>query len=96
TLAQAPPAGAEAVRLVVSVVERKCWVQATADGVKLFEGKLLGGEVRTFEAKDDLKILFGDLGAVRLELNGRDLGTPGRPGQVGTLTFTPSTGSQQG
>lgn len=95
TLAQAPeaiPPIVEEVRLTVTVVGDRAWLRVVADGAEespLYQGTLTSGATRTFEAKDSLQILFGNLGGVRLELNGRDLGVPGRPGQTGTLIFTP-------
>lgn len=89
--AQTPVAG---VSLKVDVVGDKAWMQASADGndaQPLYSGTLSSGQSRTFEAKDYVKLLIGNLGGVRLTFNGQDLGVPGQPGQVGTLRFPPDT-----
>lgn len=95
-IAQASPPAPEGVRLVVSVIDARCWILVTADGQRVFERTLPAGESRTFVGSRQIKAVFGNLGAVRLELNGRDLGTPGAPGQSGSYTFDPTTTTLQG
>lgn len=90
TLAQAP-APMQGVNVLVSVIGQKAWMEVHTDGNEddaVFTGMLLSGQSQTFTGTDRVKMLIGDLGAVRLSLNGRDLGTPGQPGQVGTREFT--------
>jgi cytoskeleton protein RodZ len=96
-IAQAP---ADGVRLTVQVISDKSWVAAYLDGndsESAYQGTLVSGDARTFDAKDRVKLIVGNLGAVRLTVNGRDLGIPGLPGKVGTFNFTPeSTSPSQG
>lgn len=83
-----------AVRLTVGVVGARCWMRVLADGntvLPIFEGTLLNGESRSFEANELITVTFGNLGAVRVTVNGVDLGAPGSPGQVGTFRFGPDT-----
>ena len=39
----------------------------------------------------ELRVRVGDLGAVKVRLSGRDLGTPGPSGQVATFVLTPES-----
>lgn len=95
-----PPAQAAlgGVKLTLTVVGDKSWVEAYAEGDEaqnqpLFKGIVPGGDVKTFEAKDRLRTRIGNLGGVRITLNGRDLGVPGQAGQAGSFVFDPSTTS---
>jgi len=90
TFAQATPP-MQGVNVLVSVVGDKAWMEVHTDGNEakaIFTGLLTSGQTQTFTGTDRVKLLIGDLGAVRLSLNGKDLGTPGQPGQVGTREFT--------
>lgn len=83
-----PPAEAR-VRLRVEALE-DATVSVLADGQPLFEGALRAGTARTFNGRDVVEILLADAGAVRLTLNGTDLGTPGQPGAVYRQQYGPS------
>jgi cytoskeleton protein RodZ len=66
------------------------WVQVTtASGKELFQGNLHRGQVKTFTDRQRIKLVVGNAGAVTLTVNGTDVGTPGRPGQVARVQFTP-------
>lgn len=66
------------------------WVQATtASGKELFQGNLRRGQVKTFTDRQRINLVVGNAGAVTLTVNGTDVGTPGRPGQVARVHFTP-------
>ena len=58
-------------------------------GPKVFEGTLTTGAVRDFRSDKPLYLVLGNAGAVTLLVNGRDLGSPGGPGQVVRTTFGP-------
>jgi cytoskeleton protein RodZ len=95
-VAQAP---SEGVRLTVQVVGDRSWVAAYLDGndaQSAYQGTLSSGDAKTFDATDAIKLIVGNLGAVRLTVNGRDFGTPGLPGKVGTFNFTPESTSPSG
>ncbi|HYN98133.1 MAG TPA: RodZ domain-containing protein [Actinomycetota bacterium] len=91
--AASPTAPIEGVNVVVTVVGQRSWMQATADGADppVFTGTKVEGEVLNLTAQENLKIVIGNAGAVRVSVNGRDLGPPGQPGAVGTFTFTPES-----
>lgn len=96
-VAQAPsPSG---LQLSVTVIGEKSWLRVLADGGEqaVFESTMFEGDTRVFEASSLLRVTIGNLGAVRIQLNGRDLGSPGAAGQFGTFVFTPaSTGFSRG
>ncbi len=80
------------VFLRVRVPGGKCYVQVREGGPrgpKLFEGILATGAVKDFRSAKPLYLLLGNAGAVTLVVNGRDIGSPGRPGQVVRTTFGP-------
>ncbi|MBX6382064.1 MAG: helix-turn-helix domain-containing protein [Microbispora sp.] len=58
-----------------------------AKGNAIFQGTLPQGKTTTYSAKDRMRVVIGDAGAVRLEVNGKDLGTPGKDGQMIRRTF---------
>ncbi|WP_327044636.1 helix-turn-helix domain-containing protein [Microbispora sp. NBC_01189] len=75
--------------VVVKVTTRKpSWIAVKdAKGKAIFEGTLPEGKTETYSAKDRVKMVIGDAGAVRLVVNGKDLGAPGRDGQMVRRTF---------
>lgn len=89
------PSRIQGVRLTVNVIGERSWLRVLADRNEspIFQGTLFEGASKTFEAKEVLTVTFGDLGAVSVVMNGKDLGIPGAPGQVGTFQFSPATTS---
>jgi cytoskeletal protein RodZ len=70
--------------VVVQVkAKRSSWldVKDGSDRV-LFSGTLKEGRTSVWKAKKRLKVTFGDGGAVLLQVNGKNLGTPGRRGEI--------------
>lgn len=93
-LAEAPTAAPQGINLVVSAVGNRSWLRVELDNdpARPFQGIIAAGGSRSFQANSSIKVTFGNLSAVRLNVNGRDLGRPGAPGQtVGTFTFTPDS-----
>jgi cytoskeletal protein RodZ len=80
----------DGVTVTLAVTGRASWVRATTQGGKtLFEGTLRNGDSRTFRDKAKVALLLGNAGAVSLVVNGKDLGTPGKTGQVLNTEFVP-------
>ncbi|MEW9532231.1 helix-turn-helix domain-containing protein [Microbispora sp. NPDC049125] len=75
--------------VVLKVFARKpSWIYIKdGKGHPLFQGTLTEGKTTTWKAKNRMKVVFGDAGAVRLEVNGKDLGIPGKDGQTVRRTF---------
>lgn len=63
-------------------------VSVTADGEKVFDGRINAGETRQFTARERFEISAGDSAALLLELNGQVLPPLGTPGQPGKATLT--------
>lgn len=66
------------------------WVSVTrSDGSVVFEGNISDGQVKTFRDAKRLQVVLGNAAGVELTVNGQELGSPGGPGEVANLTFTP-------
>lgn len=63
--------------------KRSSWLDVKdMSGRKLFSGTLEAGKTSVWRADKGVKVVFSDGGAVSLQLNGKNLGAPGRRGQV--------------
>ncbi|MBB4940603.1 hypothetical protein FHR32_004980 [Streptosporangium album] len=81
---QRVPAGkrGEPVLFQVKAV-RPAWLDVReAGGRRLFSGMMEEGKTSVWKAKKGVKVTFGDGGAFRVRVNGKNLGTPGPSGQV--------------
>jgi cytoskeleton protein RodZ len=65
------------------------WTRVTADGQLSFEGVPGADERRTFRAKRSIDLVLGAPAAVRLTVNGKELGVPDRSGAIWRGSFTP-------
>ena len=82
------PAQVNGVNLVVTGVSGKSWVGlTTTDGEQIFNGQISAGQVATFSDPNLIRAVIGNAGAVKLILNGKDLGVPGAQGEVIRLDF---------
>lgn len=83
--AASTPAG---VNLVVTGINGKSWIGLTnANGEQVFNGQISSGQVATFTDPQLIKAVIGNAGAVKLNLNGSDLGVVGAEGEVVRLDF---------
>jgi cytoskeletal protein RodZ len=73
----------------VEITGDASWVEAIADGQKIFAQTLHAGESRTFKATERLVLVLARAREVTITANGRILGTPSEPSYVGV--FTPAT-----
>ena len=60
--------------------EGDCWLEASADGKELFAGILHAKESKHFEAKDKLIVKYGNIGVVRIKVNGEAVDLKGEHG----------------
>ena len=74
------------VRVEIATL-RPAWIRATVDGERAFERLVPEGRTIPLVAARSIELLIGDAGAVRLTLDGKDLGVAGRPGQVVSRRF---------
>lgn len=93
TIAQAPPVS-EKVQVALTISGDKCWMRVVIDGDDehpTFSGTLANGATKTFEADQSIKILFGNIGAVSVIHNGKELGSLGEVGKTRTIVFDRSS-----
>lgn len=84
------------VFLRVRVTNSKSYVTVRADGKTAFQGLLTAPALRDFSATHAIHLVIGNAAAVQLVVNGHDLGSPGRPGEVVRLDFGPGDPSSTG
>jgi hypothetical protein len=78
----------DGVNLVVTGIGGKSWIGLTnAKGEQVFNGQISSGQVATFTDPLLIKAVIGNAGAVKLNLNGSDLGVAGAEGEVVRLNF---------
>ena len=73
---------------VTATFTADCWLEVKADGKTVYEGTLKKGDSQTWKGTDKVTVRVGDAGAVSFSVNGTDLGTAGKTGQVANKTFT--------
>lgn len=84
-----PPSPAASAPLRLKIEAGKTTAMTvTADGSKVFDGSIIAGENRTFEAQNRFQVTARDAGALLLELNGHTLAPIGPPGRSGKVTLT--------
>ncbi|MFE3449240.1 helix-turn-helix domain-containing protein [Nonomuraea sp. NPDC059194] len=78
--------------VVVKVVAKRSSYLNVRDseGRKLFAGTLKAGKTSTWTAKKTVRMTIHDAGAVSLQVNGKDLGSPGARGELVRRTYGPS------
>ncbi len=64
------------------VAEELTWIQATSDGKRVFADALQANQTRTIEAADRVRLLIGNAGGVKIQLNGKEIPQVGPRGQV--------------
>jgi cytoskeletal protein RodZ len=84
-----------ATSVVVTAVNGKTWLGVTdSNGNQVFSGQIRQGESQSFNDSQQLNVVVGNAGAVTLNVNGKDAGSPGATGEVVHLQFGPGTSSQ--
>lgn len=82
------PAG---VNLVLTGVNGRSWVGLTnSEGASVFNGHIAAGQVVSFNDPKMIKAVIGNAGAIKVNINGADLGVAGAEGQVVRLDFDPN------
>jgi cytoskeleton protein RodZ len=75
------------VQVTITVVERT-FLRVTVDGEEVLNGRVLSGDIFTYEASDSIEVLTGNAAALRITYNGRDLGLMGNFGEVANRIYT--------
>jgi cytoskeletal protein RodZ len=88
------PAGVEqsvppdTLQVAIDVKERPSWILIRADGTTSYEQIAQPGFSQTFEAERELYIKSGDAGAVKVEINGQDVGALGPAYEIVARNYT--------
>ena len=96
------PAGTTAVAtkttpvgVVVTANAGSSWIAVTdSSGTLIFSGTMKQGSSRSFDDTQLINFTIGNAGAVDLNVNGKDAGTPGAVGEVVHLQFGPGASAQ--
>ena len=88
-LAPTVPAGPPRALNVEFVTVRPVWARITVDGRRAMEREFKADQRIPFGADRAIVIRAGDAGAIRLVVDGKDLGVLGRDGQIFERAFTP-------
>lgn len=73
------PVGLE---LSIEIVGQRSWLLVLADGQRVFAGLLEPGAIKTWTARERISLRAGVASAVRVTLNGEELGVFGEIGEV--------------
>lgn len=76
----------EKLKLKVVAVER-CWIRVLADGKKIFEGILVKGDEKLWEAEENIKVRFGNAGGVKVYFNEKEVPLPSSKSGVVDMVF---------
>jgi cytoskeleton protein RodZ len=79
--------GGVTVRLTVNT--GKSWLSVTAGSTEAFTGIVAAGTTKVFTDPASVKMVLGNAGAVSLNVNGVEIGSPGKTGEVVRLSFVP-------
>lgn len=74
-----PPSILDKVQVEMEAKD-SCWTEVTADGKEVFVGMLNAKDKRTFEAKDKIVVKYGNIGAMKLIVNGQPVDLKGEHG----------------
>lgn len=94
--ASRPPVNPKAAKPLSDLVtlqvkaNKPTWVEiADAKGKAVFRGTLPKGRTATWKTHKEMRVTFGNAGGVDLQVNGRNVGSPGKPGQLVRKTYGP-------
>jgi cytoskeletal protein RodZ len=77
------------VTVKLTAADGRSWISAKDhNGRLLFDGTLESGDSQTFTDKEQIDLVLGNAGAIKLSVNGKDLETDFQPGQVERLSYT--------
>lgn len=87
----ASPVTSTGVNLLLSGVGGKTWIGIkNSKGEQVFDGQIKSGETQSFTDSQSLNVTIGNASAVKVTLNGSDLGVAGGYGEVVRFNYTPT------
>ena len=91
TAPSASPVTTTGVNLVFTGVSGKTWIGIKdSTGKQIFDGQIKSGESQSFTDANSLNVTIGNAAAVKVTLNGSDLGVAGGYGEVVRFNYTPT------
>jgi hypothetical protein len=90
TLKPTTPAGPPRALNIEFITTRPVWARITIDGRKAMEREFPADQRIPLGADRGIVIRAGDAGAIRLVVDGKDLGPLGKDGQIFSRAFTPA------
>ncbi|MGE5842757.1 MAG: DUF4115 domain-containing protein, partial [Deltaproteobacteria bacterium] len=72
---------------LTGIVKERTWLRITIDGKEEREHLLQPGSRPQWRAKESFYMLIGNAGGIDFDLNGKRVGSLGKPGQVVRLTL---------
>jgi len=87
--ASTPAPGMFSVRLKGNDDSEQCWVSVSADGEPASEATLVAPYEKVIQAKNEITVKAGNVGALDVFFNGKKLPSQGESGIVKTLVFRP-------
>ena len=91
TAPSASPVTTTGVNLVFTGVSGKTWIGIKdSTGKQIFDGQIKSGESQSFTDASSLNVTIGNAAAVKVTLNGSDLGVAGGYGEVVRFNYTPT------
>ena len=85
------------VNVTLTAVNGLSWVAVSdSTGAERFSGRIRQGESQSFSDNQLIYLVIGNAGAIKLNVNGEDLGVAGKVGEVVRLEFGPQANTKQG
>ncbi|MFH1566079.1 MAG: RodZ domain-containing protein [bacterium] len=75
------------IKVEIEIIDEASWINVVGDGETLFQSLMLVGVKAQFSARDFITIKAGNAGAVKVFLEGKDMGVLGEKGTVVEKTF---------
>ena len=88
-----PPVATQSVSVSVTAKE-ETWLEAEADGNRVFGKVLLANQTKSFDASRRIKLLTGNMAGTDVSYNGKQIGPLGKRHSIGAFIFTPQGWSE--
>ncbi len=69
------------------VATGRCWLRVSIDGKKVFEGVLVKGDEKVWEAEENITVRFGNINEVKVYFNGEEVRFPSSKTGVVDIVF---------
>ena len=85
------------VDVTLTAVNGVSWIAVSdSTGASRFSGRISQGDSKSFSDNQLIYLVIGNAGAIKITVNGEDLGLAGKVGEVVRLEFGPQANSKQG